>query len=126
MNFKRYVAKISGCKISDREFYRIKATMKDFGLELTKENFHTSAILKKISIKHKIAFSKCVNFFILNSSKLPRKISKKDLTTLCSQIAPNASIASIYRWCHCDSKKSISLAILQAYNYNLNHRKKLK
>lgn len=126
MNFKRYVGKISGCKISDREFYRIKATMKDFGLELTKENFQTMSILKKISAKHKIALSKCVDFLLRNSSKLPSKMSKKDLATLCSQIAPNASIASIYRWCDCDSKKSISIAILQAYNYQLNQRKKLR
>jgi len=126
MNYKRYVAKISGLKISDREFYRIKSIMKDFGLELTKENFFCVASLKKLSCRHKISLSKCLDFFIRNSSKLPSKISKQDLVTLCFKIAPNASVASVYRWCESRDKKSVSIAILQAFNYQLNQRKKLK
>jgi len=126
MNFQRYVAKISGCKISDREFYRLKSTMKDFGLELTKENFHTVANLKKLSYRYKISLSKCLLFYLQNSSKLPCKLSKKDLIAICSQIAPNASLASIYRWCDSTNKKSVSIAILMAFNYQLNQRKKLK
>jgi hypothetical protein len=126
MNFQRYVAKISGCKISDREFYRLKATMKDFGLELTKENFFTIGQLKKISVKHKISISKCVGFYLSTGSKLPCNPSKKDMVSLCIKIAPNASLASIYRWLNGNDKKSGSLAILMAFNYQLNQRKKLK
>ena len=100
--------------------------MKDFGLDTTKENFFTVASLKKISVNHKISLSKCLDFFIRNSSKLPSKISKKDLIVICSQIAPNASVASIYRWCEVTDKKSVSIAILMAYNYQLNQRKKIK
>lgn len=126
MDFKRYVGRISGCKISDREFYRLKATMKDFGLELSKQNFHTVATLKKISKKHKISLSKCVAFYLSISPKLPCNLCKKDLIHICLKIAPEASVASVYRWCESTDKKSISLAILQAYNYKLNQRKKLK
>ena len=126
MNFQRYVSRISGCKISDREFYRLKATMKDFGLTPSKENFFTVASLKKLSCRHKISLSKCLGFYLSTGSKLPCKPSKKQLVRLCHQIAPNASVASIYRWCDTTDKKSISIAILQAYNYQLNLRKKLK
>jgi hypothetical protein len=126
MNFQRYVAKISGCKISDREFYRLKATMKDFGLDTTKENFLTIGQLKKLSYRHKISLSKCLSFYLVYSSKLPCKLSKKDLIAICSQIAPKASLASLYRWCENVDKKSVSIAILMAFNYQLNQRKKLK
>jgi hypothetical protein len=126
MNFQRYVAKISGCKISDREFYRLKATMKDFGLDATKENYFCVANLKRLSVTHKISLSKCLGFYLSISPKLPCNLSKKDLRAICLQIAPNASLASIYRWCEATDKKSVSIAILLAFNYRLSQRKKLR